>query len=400
MKQIGDGRTSARVQAYPGRASMSPLLDVLVTLLHWGASGWCAALAAREDLFGYAQQRLGSFAARAGERLLHTPGNPISLALTLDSLGDASDPNPNLNNNPKSDIEEGVSGEDGGARAPQAARGGGGGSGGCGSSKATGFVEPGGSRGGDARASGRGSGIEVGELGRAAAGSTSGGAQAAEPLGQIESIQVRAGAGAGLGSGGTLVTESASQDPAACSARLGTRALSAGRGATGVPSSSRGASSDAGHMREAELADSAGQATCGANVMGDAAGRAHSGACERASDRLPLERDWQARPLGSGESGAPGTGAAPHAVPQEGSQEGGEPGGQAGGVRAAESNHEPGYQRASQGPPPVAFLGSMLFKRCVSGTRVVARGKAAQVAGPTLNLPLNPTLPRQLLFRL
>ena len=376
---------------------MSPLLDVLVTLLHWGASGWCAALAAREALFGYAQQHLGCFAARAGERLLHTPGNPISLALTLDSLGGASDLNPSFDKNPKSDTEEGVSGEDGGARAPQAARGGGGGSGGCGSSEATGFVEPDGSRGGDARASGRGSSTEAGELGTAAAGSTIGGAQAAEPLRQIESFQDRAGAGVGPGSGGTLVTESASQDPAACSARLGTWALAAGRGATVVPSSSRGASSDAGDMREAELADSAGQATCGAKVVGDAAGGAHSGACESASDRLPLDRDWQARPLGSGETGAPGPGAAPHAVPQEGSQEGSEPGGQAGGVRAAESNRKPGHQRASQGPPPVAFLGSMLFKRCVSGTRVVARGKAAQVAGPTLNLPLNPTLPRQLL---
>lgn len=388
MKQIGDGRASARGQAYPGRASMSPLLDVLVTLLHWGASGWCAALAAREDLFGYARQRLGGFAARAGERLLHTPGNPISLALTLDSLGGASDPNPNLDKNPQSDVEEGVSGEDGGAHAPQAIRGGG-----SGGSKARGFLEPGGSRGGKARASSRESGIEVGELGIAATGSTCGGAQAAEPSGQIEIAQYRAGAGAGPG---TLVTESASQDPAACSARLATRAFAAGRGATVVYSSSRGASSDAGHMREAELADGAGQAMCSANVMDDAAGSTHSGACERASDRLPLGRDWQAWSLGSGEAGAPGPAAAPHAAPQAGSQEGSEPGGQAGGVRAARTDPRPGYQRTSQGPPPVAFLGSMLFKRCVSGTRVVARGKAAQVAGPTQNLPLNSALLRHL----
>lgn len=26
--------------AYPGRASASPMLDLLMTLLHWGASGW------------------------------------------------------------------------------------------------------------------------------------------------------------------------------------------------------------------------------------------------------------------------------------------------------------------------------------------------------------------------
>ena len=26
--------------AYPGRASAAPMLDLLVTLLHWGACGW------------------------------------------------------------------------------------------------------------------------------------------------------------------------------------------------------------------------------------------------------------------------------------------------------------------------------------------------------------------------
>ena len=26
--------------AYPGRASAGPMLDLLITLLHWGASGW------------------------------------------------------------------------------------------------------------------------------------------------------------------------------------------------------------------------------------------------------------------------------------------------------------------------------------------------------------------------
>jgi len=30
--------------AYPGRASATPMLDLLITLLHWGASGWQNAL--------------------------------------------------------------------------------------------------------------------------------------------------------------------------------------------------------------------------------------------------------------------------------------------------------------------------------------------------------------------
>jgi O-phospho-L-seryl-tRNASec:L-selenocysteinyl-tRNA synthase len=71
---------------YPGRASMSPLLDLLITLLHWGAEGWRAQLAAREALFAHTHAALTAFAAAHGERVLHTPGNPISLALTLDTL--------------------------------------------------------------------------------------------------------------------------------------------------------------------------------------------------------------------------------------------------------------------------------------------------------------------------
>lgn len=71
---------------YPGRASMSPLLDLLITLLHWGLAGWRRELAAREAVFPLAQARLREAAAGWGERLLETPGNPISLAITLDSL--------------------------------------------------------------------------------------------------------------------------------------------------------------------------------------------------------------------------------------------------------------------------------------------------------------------------
>ena len=65
---------------------MAPLLDLLITLLHWGAAGWRAALARREALYGYTLHALRRFAAAHGERVLHTPGNPISLALTLASF--------------------------------------------------------------------------------------------------------------------------------------------------------------------------------------------------------------------------------------------------------------------------------------------------------------------------
>lgn len=85
-------QVAAANSLYPGRASMSPLLDLLITLLHWGADGWRAQLAAREALHSHAQAALATFAAEHGERVLHTPGNPISLALTLDTLRVVTNP--------------------------------------------------------------------------------------------------------------------------------------------------------------------------------------------------------------------------------------------------------------------------------------------------------------------
>ena len=115
---------------------MSPLLDVLITLLQWGADGWSKVLQQREEVYRwriglyqavlllpcphkavfdffrrsiqvvanvsnavilspealslscspagrYALQQLGSFAQTVGERALYTPGNPISIGMTF-----------------------------------------------------------------------------------------------------------------------------------------------------------------------------------------------------------------------------------------------------------------------------------------------------------------------------
>ncbi|XP_023255350.1 O-phosphoseryl-tRNA(Sec) selenium transferase isoform X2 [Seriola lalandi dorsalis] len=70
-------------QMYPGRASASPSLDVLITLLTLGASGYKKLLSERKEL--------KSLASAHGERLLHTPHNPISLAMSLDGLQAESD---------------------------------------------------------------------------------------------------------------------------------------------------------------------------------------------------------------------------------------------------------------------------------------------------------------------
>lgn len=68
---------------YPGRASASPSLDVLITLLTLGASGYKRLLSERKEIFSFLAQELKSLASAHGERLLHTPHNPISLAMSL-----------------------------------------------------------------------------------------------------------------------------------------------------------------------------------------------------------------------------------------------------------------------------------------------------------------------------
>jgi len=68
---------------YPGRASMSPVLDLFCTLLHLGASGWLALLKERQELLPEFQRRLGELAAHHGERVLVTPHNRISTAVSL-----------------------------------------------------------------------------------------------------------------------------------------------------------------------------------------------------------------------------------------------------------------------------------------------------------------------------
>ena len=48
-------------QAYPGRASAAAHLDLMCTLLHWGADGWLAVLRQREEVYLYLQARSPSF---------------------------------------------------------------------------------------------------------------------------------------------------------------------------------------------------------------------------------------------------------------------------------------------------------------------------------------------------
>ncbi|XP_034020534.1 O-phosphoseryl-tRNA(Sec) selenium transferase [Thalassophryne amazonica] len=71
---------------YPGRASASPSLDVLITILTLGTSGYKKLLSERKEIYSFLALELKNLASTHGERLLHTPHNPISLAMSLDGL--------------------------------------------------------------------------------------------------------------------------------------------------------------------------------------------------------------------------------------------------------------------------------------------------------------------------
>nr|XP_011749761.1 O-phosphoseryl-tRNA(Sec) selenium transferase [Macaca nemestrina] len=68
---------------YPGRASASPSLDVLITLLSLGSNGYKKLLKERKEMFSYLSNQIKKLSEAYNERLLHTPHNPISLAYTL-----------------------------------------------------------------------------------------------------------------------------------------------------------------------------------------------------------------------------------------------------------------------------------------------------------------------------
>jgi hypothetical protein len=63
-------------------------MDLFITLLSMGRSGLLSLLSQREQLFTRAKSELAALASKHGERLLET-SNPISMAMTLNTLGPA-----------------------------------------------------------------------------------------------------------------------------------------------------------------------------------------------------------------------------------------------------------------------------------------------------------------------
>ena len=76
----------ALARAYPGRASASPIVDLLVTLLSMGTDGLRSLLDARKSVARALRERLAAFAARHGERVLDSPANSISFAMTVGKI--------------------------------------------------------------------------------------------------------------------------------------------------------------------------------------------------------------------------------------------------------------------------------------------------------------------------
>lgn len=73
-------------QLYPGRASISPILDLFITLLSLGSLGYTNLLNTRQELMSYLHLKLNEFALKHKERLLDTRNNPISIAMTLSNI--------------------------------------------------------------------------------------------------------------------------------------------------------------------------------------------------------------------------------------------------------------------------------------------------------------------------
>ncbi|XP_055901382.1 O-phosphoseryl-tRNA(Sec) selenium transferase-like [Biomphalaria glabrata] len=70
-------------KSYPGRASITPSLDLFITLLSLGSKGYKSLLQERKELFIYLSNSLSICAEKYGERILQTKNNPISLGITL-----------------------------------------------------------------------------------------------------------------------------------------------------------------------------------------------------------------------------------------------------------------------------------------------------------------------------
>ncbi|XP_051898506.1 O-phosphoseryl-tRNA(Sec) selenium transferase isoform X1 [Pristis pectinata] len=76
---------------YPGRASASPSVDVLITLLSLGVNGYKRLLKERKEMFTYLSNEIKKLSETHGERLLETSNNTVSLAMSLKRFHEHND---------------------------------------------------------------------------------------------------------------------------------------------------------------------------------------------------------------------------------------------------------------------------------------------------------------------
>jgi len=79
-------------RAYPGRASAAPIADLFITLLAMGESGLRELLQRRRRVFARLLAAMEGVAARCGERVLRSPRNAVSIAMTIDNITTAPPP--------------------------------------------------------------------------------------------------------------------------------------------------------------------------------------------------------------------------------------------------------------------------------------------------------------------
>lgn len=73
-------------QLYPGRASMSPIADLFITLLSMGVRGYQQLLAEQKVGYAHLKRQLEALQSRHPVRVLETKHNDVSLALDLGAL--------------------------------------------------------------------------------------------------------------------------------------------------------------------------------------------------------------------------------------------------------------------------------------------------------------------------
>ena len=64
---------------FPGRASSSPTIDVFITLMQMGTTGYKELMDERRDNYKLLKEEMAKVADKYGERVLETKNNPISI---------------------------------------------------------------------------------------------------------------------------------------------------------------------------------------------------------------------------------------------------------------------------------------------------------------------------------